>query len=111
MNSRIDSGIFTHSYIGNRLFRNCFNYKCDISCPEEMAMIKVLIADDEEDFLKAFMIRLEDAGLKGTAVSDGEQVFEQILIEKPDIIVLDVMMPKMDGLQVTRRLKEKSGNQ
>ena len=69
-------------------------------------MIKVLIADDEEDFLKAFMIRLENAGFKGIAVGDGEQVLSQIKIEKPDVIVLDVMMPKMDGLQVTRRLKE-----
>ena len=72
-------------------------------------MIKVLIADDEEDFVKAFMIRVENAGFKGVAVSDGEQVLNQVKIEKPDIIVLDVMMPKMDGLQVTRRLKENPG--
>ncbi len=69
-------------------------------------MVKVLIADDEEDFVKAFMIRLENAGFQGVAVGDGEQVFTQIAQEKPDVIVLDVMMPKMDGLQVTRRLKE-----
>lgn len=68
-------------------------------------MIKVLIADDEEDFVKALLIRVENAGFKGVAVGDGEQVFSQIEKEMPDVIVLDVMMPKMDGLQVTRRLR------
>ena len=68
-------------------------------------MIRVLVADDEEDFIAAFMIRLEAAGFKGIVASDGEQVFEKIKKEKPDVIILDVMMPKMDGLQVSRKLK------
>ena len=69
-------------------------------------MVKVLVADDEEDFITALMIRLEAAGFQGISVSDGEQVLAQCRKEKPDVIVLDVMMPKMDGLQVCRRLKE-----
>lgn len=72
---------------------------------KELFMVKVLIADDEEDFIMAFKIRVESAGFLGIVATDGAQVFEQIKKEKPDIIVLDVMMPKMDGLEVSRRLK------
>jgi DNA-binding response OmpR family regulator len=68
-------------------------------------MAKVLIADDEEDFVKGLVIRLNAAGFDGVAVTDGEQVITECQKEKPDLIVLDVMMPKMDGLQVCRTLK------
>lgn len=74
-------------------------------------MTKILIADDEEDFVKGLMIRVEAAGFEGVAVTDGEQVITQCQKERPDLIVLDVMMPKMDGLQVCRMLKSNSTTQ
>jgi len=68
-------------------------------------MPKVLVADDEEDFLKAISIRLKNAGFEYVLVRDGKEMMDKISEDKPDIIVLDVMMPNMDGFEAARMLK------
>ena len=68
-------------------------------------MPNILVADDEEDFLKAISIRLKAAGFDYTLVRDGKELLDKISIEKPDLIVLDIMMPNMDGFETARALK------
>lgn len=67
---------------------------------------KILIVDDEEDFLKAITIRLNHTGYDTCVALDGEEAYEIMNKEKPDLIILDVEMPKMDGIQFIRKLKK-----
>lgn len=69
---------------------------------------KVLVADDEETVRHVFSGVLEHEGLEVVTAADGEEalrVFEEI---EPDIVLLDVMMPKLNGLEVCERLKGSS---
>jgi len=66
---------------------------------------KILIIDDEMDFIDLLKARLEAEGYEIIAACDGAQGLEKAKEEKPDLILLDIMMPKMDGYQVCRFLK------
>lgn len=66
---------------------------------------KILIVDDHEDALYAGERMLIHAGYEVLTARDGEEAMEVALKEIPDILLLDIMMPKIDGLEVTRRLK------
>ena len=68
---------------------------------------KILIVDDEEDILDLLAYNLEGAGYQVMRGSDGVEAVE--LTEKfhPDLIILDVMMPRMDGIQACERIREK----
>ena len=66
----------------------------------------VLAADDEEDILELIAFRLERSGYTVLQATDGAQALELARSSQPDLAVLDVMMPKMDGFEVTRRLRE-----
>ena len=65
----------------------------------------VLAADDDEDILGLVAFRLERAGYTVILARDGEEALELAVSEQPDVVVLDVMMPKLDGFEVTRRLR------
>jgi DNA-binding response OmpR family regulator len=65
----------------------------------------VLAADDDEDILALVSFRLERAGYTVIVAHDGEEALELAVREQPDLAVLDVMMPKLDGFEVTRRLR------
>lgn len=65
----------------------------------------VLAADDDEDILELVAFRLERSGYTVLRARDGEQALELARREKPDLAVLDVMMPKLDGFELTRRLR------
>ncbi len=67
---------------------------------------KVLIIDDDLDTLRLVGLMLQRQGYQISAASNGEQGLTKALEEKPDIILLDVMMPDMDGYEVTRRLRK-----
>jgi two-component system alkaline phosphatase synthesis response regulator PhoP len=66
---------------------------------------KILIVDDEADIVKALQIRLEREGYAIITAYDGENAIKKVKEEKPDLIILDIIMPKMDGLQVCEILK------
>ena len=66
----------------------------------------VLAADDDEDILELVAFRLERSGYSVLRARDGQEAFEIALAERPDLAVLDVMMPKLDGFELTRRLRE-----
>jgi len=65
----------------------------------------VLAADDDEDILGLVAFRLERSGYDVLQARDGEEAFELAVREQPDLAVLDVMMPKLDGFELTRRLR------
>ena len=67
---------------------------------------RILIVDDEVSILKFLRSNLEDRGYAVISASNGEEALNTIEMELPDLIVLDVMMPKMDGFEVCRRLRE-----
>lgn len=66
---------------------------------------RILIVDDEPDLIDMLKDRLEAEGYTVIAASDGVEGLEKAKTEKPDLILLDIMMPKMDGYQVCRFLK------
>ena len=70
-------------------------------------MKKVLLVDDEPDILEFLKYNLENNGFIVYTSEDGKQALEVAEKEQPDIIVLDVMMPKMDGIEVCCQLREK----
>jgi DNA-binding response OmpR family regulator len=66
----------------------------------------VLAADDDEDILELIAFRLERSGYTVLQARDGEEALELARASLPDLAVLDVMMPKIDGFELTRRLRE-----
>lgn len=68
---------------------------------------RILIADDEEDILRVLEKRLKDAGLEVIKARDGEELVERALREKPDLIITDVTMPKMNGFEATKILRSR----
>jgi two-component system cell cycle response regulator len=66
---------------------------------------RILVVDDHEDNIELLRARLEARGYEIHAASDGQAALDQVERVVPDLILLDVMMPKMDGMEVVRRLK------
>lgn len=69
-------------------------------------MAKILIADDEPAILEVLRRTLEFEGHQSFLASDGATTLQRIETEEPDLVLLDVMMPVMDGWEVLRRLGE-----
>ena len=67
---------------------------------------KILIVDDEKDLAEAISTALSYEGYQTLKAHDGEEGLKMALEEKPDLIFLDIMMPKMDGIAVLKALKE-----
>jgi DNA-binding response OmpR family regulator len=65
----------------------------------------VLAADDDEDILELVAFRLERSGYTVLKARDGEEALQVAREALPDLAVLDVMMPKLDGFEVTRRIR------
>jgi len=68
-------------------------------------MGRILVVEDEPDIGELVKYHLEKAGLLARAVGDGKQALELIVREPPDLVILDLMLPGMDGLEVCRRLR------
>src|SRR5438067_8733205 len=66
---------------------------------------RILIVDDHEDNIELLRARLEARGYEVFGANDGQAALDQVADVCPDLILLDVMMPKMDGMEVVRRLK------
>ena len=71
-----------------------------------MAKLKVCIVDDEEEFVTTLAERLELRGFEAQIATDGENALHLIETDPPHVVVLDVMMPGMGGLEVLQRIKE-----
>ena len=66
---------------------------------------RILIVDDEADLVSVLRIGLEIEGFEVLSASDGEEGLRKAREEKPDLVVLDLMLPKLDGYRVCRALK------
>jgi len=71
-----------------------------------MAKGKILVVDDEQDVVKALKIRLKANGYNVVIASDSVQAFTMANKEKPDLIILDIMIPGGGGFVVAERLKQ-----
>ncbi|MCE7793375.1 response regulator transcription factor [Salipaludibacillus sp. CUR1] len=69
-------------------------------------MQKILIVDDEESILTLLQFNLEQGGFKVTEAMDGKQALEKAMKEEFDLIILDLMLPEMDGLEVCKALRQ-----
>ncbi len=67
---------------------------------------KVLLVDDEKEFVHTLSERLQTRNLESTVVYNGEEALSQIETDEPEVMVLDLKMPGIDGLQVLRRVKK-----
>ena len=67
--------------------------------------IKVLFVDDEEDFVRTMAERMEMRDLGGDVALSGQQALEMLEDDIPDVMVLDLRMPGIDGMEVLRRVK------
>ena len=68
---------------------------------------KIMLVDDEKEFVHTLLERLRTRSLESSIAYDGEQALDMLSEEEPDVIVLDLMMPGIDGLETLRRVKEK----
>jgi DNA-binding response OmpR family regulator len=66
---------------------------------------RVVVADDDPDILDILVFNLETAGYEVASAVDGAAALELVTTSVPDLVVLDIMMPKMDGLEVLAALK------
>lgn len=66
---------------------------------------KILVVDDERHIVRLIQVNLERAGYQVVTAFDGKEGLKKVEAEKPDLIVLDVMMPYMDGFEVLKRLQ------
>ena len=74
-----------------------------------MANEKILVVDDDANICELLRLYLTKEGYQVTVANDGEEGLEKFNAVKPDMVLLDVMMPRMDGLEVCRRIR-KAGN-
>lgn len=67
---------------------------------------KILVVDDEEDILELLRFNLTTEGFAAVCAASGEEALKVARLEMPDLILLDLLLPGMDGLEVARRLKK-----
>jgi two-component system, OmpR family, response regulator MtrA len=80
-----------------------------VSTPVRKPRPVVLVAEDDEDILEMVVFDLEDEGYEVVTARDGDAAIALALERRPDLVLLDVAMPGLDGYEVTRRLRaEKS---
>ena len=64
----------------------------------------ILLVDDDPDILESLTLILESQGYKVTTAREGVQALDSLKAEKPDLVILDLLMPKMDGFAVCKEL-------
>jgi CheY-like chemotaxis protein len=71
-----------------------------------MTKKRILVVEDEESLLKLESILFASKGYAVTAVRDGKSALEALAAERPDVVVLDIMLPDLDGFEVCRIIKQ-----
>ncbi|MEW5912203.1 MAG: response regulator [Thermodesulfobacteriota bacterium] len=72
-----------------------------------MSAFKVLVVDDERDFLESLVRRLQRRGMEAAGVASGEAALESLAVAPADVVVLDVKMPGLNGLDTLREIKKR----
>ena len=70
---------------------------------------KVLVVDDDPNTVRFLSVALEENGYEAVGAADGKEGFEKAVAEKPDLILLDVMMPKRTGFTMLKQMKKTEG--
>ncbi len=73
-----------------------------------MSMGKILVADDDKNICELIRLYLEKENFSVVLANDGEEALARFSAENPDLVLLDIMMPKLDGWQVCREIRRKS---
>lgn len=71
-----------------------------------MGKKRILVVDDEPDFLEVITVRLEANDYEVITACDGKEALEKIKTEKPDAVLLDILMPGIDGLEVLKKIRK-----
>ncbi len=69
---------------------------------------RVLVVEDEESFIDALTVNLEREGFSVTAARDGVEALERFALDQPDLVLLDVMLPRLSGIDVCRAIRANS---
>ncbi len=69
---------------------------------------RILVVDDEPQILHSLQTNLENRNYAVTTVASGEEALEAIVRQKPDVVIVDLVLPGMDGIELTRRIREQS---
>jgi len=72
-----------------------------------MAKINILLVDDEEEFITTLAERMQLRNLPSQYAFNGDQAMQMVAASPPDVMILDLKMPGVDGLEVLRRVKKK----
>jgi diguanylate cyclase (GGDEF)-like protein len=96
-------------HVGIEAFQAAFLCFMSIQERETQQHTTILVADDEPDNLALLQILLEREGYSVVAVKNGREAVEHMISRRPDLAILDVMMPVMDGLEACRRIKLDEG--
>src|SRR5579872_3503113 len=83
---------------------------CRNDVPTMAGKPKILIVDDESDVRRLYAIGLNQRGFEVKLAANGAEAVERIANEKPDIILLDWVMPLMDGAEVLNKVSDQSGH-
>jgi two-component system phosphate regulon response regulator OmpR len=75
----------------------------------EVSKFRVLLVDDEPRITKFLKIKLKGSGYAVLTAESGEEALEQVLAQEPDLVVLDIIMPGMDGFETLKQLRAISG--
>ena len=67
---------------------------------------KILVVDDEQQILRLIRVNLERAGFEVVTAHGGKEALEKVEQERPDLVVIDVMMPYMDGFEMMQNLRK-----
>ena len=73
-----------------------------------MAGVKIMVVDDDSNICELLRLYLEKEGFEAVIASNGQKALDMFDAEKPDLMLLDVMMPQLDGWQVCREIRKKS---
>ena len=76
-----------------------------------MSSYKILVAEDELDILEVLEYNLSKEGYQVITASTGHEAIKKALEHRPDLLLLDIMMPDIDGVEVCRELREKLTNE
>ena len=71
-----------------------------------MAKIKILLVDDEPDFIKLIGTRIQSWGYDLIKATNGKEAITKIRDQSPDLVILDYVMPEMDGISVLQKIRE-----
>lgn len=98
--SKVEGVMDVETKIGPKFHAASINPMANIDVPP-----KILLVDDEKEFVHTLSERLQTRNLQSSIVYDGEQALDFVSKDEPDVMVLDLMMPGIDGIEVLRRVK------